>query len=153
MAAAAAAAASGPSVEVLDDKPSKPKDKKKPECTIGMLYDAFEALDAISNDKFDPKGSQRILKLADWVRPYYEDVVEKRKELATRLGEPLESEPGRFRIPPEKIAEFNRTMAESLVEPVKVPERIKLTVDDFFGSKISPANMLKLRCVISDLYT
>lgn len=131
--------------EVLPATPTA----KKPEWTIGHLYTAFEALNSMANDKLEPKASAKILKLVDWIRPFYEDVVEKRKVEATRLGTPVRE--GEVTIPSENIEEFNSIMRATVAEKTKVPERLKLSLDDLSGAKISPVTLLSISCVMSDL--
>jgi hypothetical protein len=135
-------------IEELKDEVSPPKTKKQ-ECTLGALYVAFEALSTLASEKLDPKASAKILKLANWIEPLYNDIVEIRNKEAGRLGEPVED--GKVRIPADNVEEFNTTMRAATSETVKVPASMKLTIGDLDGAKVSPAVLLSISCVMVGL--
>ena len=122
---------------------------QKPEWTVGHLYNAFEALNAIANEKFEPRASAKILKLVEWIRPYYEDVTETRKAQLVRLG--TEVEEGKYNLPAEHHETFNSVMKEATAEKVSIPERLKLSIEDLTGARISPATLNSISCIVSDL--
>jgi hypothetical protein len=123
--------------------------KKKPEWTVGHTFTAFEALNSMASEKLEPKASAKVLKLVEWIRPFYEDIVETRKNEATRLGTPVSD--GEVTIAAENIEEFNTTMRAAASEKVNVPERLKLSLDDLAGAKISPLTLLGISCIMVDM--
>lgn len=141
---------SSSSTDRKDEAPgAKKAGAQKPEWTVGHLYGAFEALNAIANEKLEPRASAKILKLVEWIRPFYEEVVDKRKTEATRLGTPVKE--GEVTIGPEHIEEFNSTIRKVTAEKVNIPNSVKLSIDDLTGARISPATLNNISCVMLDL--
>ena len=136
-----------------DRKDEAPAAKKaaapKPEWTVGHLHSAFGALNTIASEKLEPRASAKILKLVEWIRPFYDEVVDKCRAEATRLGTPAKE--GEVTIEPENIEEFNSAMRKVTAEKVSIPSSVKLSIEDLTGARISPVTLNSISCIMSDL--
>lgn len=120
-------------------------------CSVGGVCDAFEALASLANEKLDSKATAKIIRLVKWVEPIYEEFVAQRNALASQFGEPVSGEEGKFLVPKDKADEFIRSAKAAAAEPQTVPKKLRLSVEDLDGAKISPADLIRLRWFLHDL--
>lgn len=104
--------------------------------TLGGLSDAFEALQEFANQPLDGATAAKVVRLSRWARPHYLRYIAVRGVEAEKLGEKLSE--GKFRIPAEKMTEFNQAMAPSRAELVEIDPSLRLDPRAMTTVKITP---------------
>ena len=104
--------------------------------TLGGLSDAFEVLQEFANQPLDGATAAKVVRLSRWARAHYVRYVAVRGAEAEKLGEKLSE--GKFRIPAEKMAEFNQAMAPSRAELVEIDPSLRLDPRAMTTVRITP---------------
>ena len=127
-------------------------EEKKRAVTVGDVVGAFDALKLISEEKFNIKTGQKLVKLTRWVQPVVDEFMEFQAALLKRLGNPVDGKPGTFEFSSEeKRVEYTNTLKERLEQTMAIPEKFKLSVNDLSHIEISAKSLLNLECVLVDL--
>jgi hypothetical protein len=113
------------------------------------IYDLYEGLTIIGQDKelkFDAKTSFYLARNKNLIEPYYNAIVETRRKLLDKYGEPEEG--GNWFVPKEKVEEFTREW-DSFMNIENIVNLQKISVEDF-KSQINIKIMGKLLSIIEE---
>ena len=88
-----------------------------------------------------------------WTEEVYTEFSTLKKETLERLGTPLDGAENvtKYTVPPENVKECLDILTKASKRPMLIPKRLKLTLSDLEGAKISPAIMIRMRWFLSDL--
>jgi len=124
---------------------------KLPNVILAQIVVAFTAIDVFKDEKLDPKISSKLIKIKNWMSPFFEQFHEVRDHTLKELGVPDEKTPGQFTVPTENVEKFNEIVNREGVKPVMIPNKLKLSLSDLDGIKVAPGDLSKIAVLFSDL--
>jgi len=138
-------------VVVSEQLPAK-LDDVVPSVKLADVINAVSSLKAISEEKFALDVSLKLVKLKRWVDPLFTEYDAYRTKETNRLAVPSEKDPGTFVFQGPAFDEFKLLIETYLNQSVKIPDNLKLRVEDLKSiSSISPATLNNLLVVIEDV--
>lgn len=114
----------------------------------GTIIASRDAIMRLSQQAVPVGTAQKYLKLKSAADEIGSVFGEKRNALASEKG--TENGPGRWKLEPDQIAEFNEGVEALLKEEVQFPQESCLVLSDLSEAKISAADLELIKYAIND---
>jgi hypothetical protein len=116
---------------------------------LERIAGAAEVLRELADQPFESGSALKVVKLTRWARAHHARYADALGRAAMQLGENAGN--GSFRIPSERLDEFNRMMAPVRAEAVECPRDLRLDISDLAGLRITPAALERLGPLVAGL--
>ena len=117
--------------------------------SLAELALAFEVIQEFANQPIDGITAAKVVRLSRWARQHYLRFSEIRSKSAEEFGEKISD--GKYRVNPERFAEFNQAMAHTRTEYVTIDPSLKIDVRALGSIKISPSSIEMLEPFLSGI--
>lgn len=109
--------------------------------SVGQIFALSEVLEDLQKVKMDFRKSKRILNLVKWARPYRNEVLKLRSELAPVHGKPVSEGSTDYTFTSQGIAAMQKAMEPLSSRSVEYDDRLSIPLDDIRDLPISAASI------------